>query len=509
MYLGWERPRFFTSTNYTTYIFGGNNMKKHIAIVGMASLLVLAAGCQDDSAKSDANKSNKGTSEVVNDAEGTAKATSGTATAAKGSEKEEIPYMTPTWTLTKQNATLLKNDAGKLEFVGTTENKNAATYSVVLRLTGDMKDAYLPGLELKFMTNEGETFTVYYRDLASIRMEKGAKYMVFDTEQEIGNSHVIRIDGNLYSSADEDFNTEDFSVDVKPSKKTWELEGTRFPITLNTKMNVTRKNDLGTVKITSFSSDDTSSNTITINGSVNVKEDAEETFYMPILQPQSGFYKVASLSPDKADNFYRSVDTTFSQEVQLDAPLQAGGMEDLYFSVLGETFAYNVRTGKEIKNPNISRMVQGQNGTDETDPNSPNGYVDAGGKIVYNAIEESQATYNKGSGQNSRVAFEYQTGGYKHMSFNIGAAKKAVADAPTYDVVVYGSDFTDEEGKEAKGKILAKKTVTKDTPLEKVDVDVTGQTKVTVFTTTTGEDSIFGHPSPFLPIIVSDVVLSK
>ncbi|PGK52262.1 hypothetical protein CN918_31215 [Priestia megaterium] len=484
-------------------------MKKHIAMASMATLLLIAAGCQDDNAASNSDKPLKGTSEVVSDSEGTAKATSGKATAAKGSKEEQIPYITPTWSLTKQTATLLENESGKIEFVGATEQKNAATYTVVLRATGELANASLSHMDIDFMTSEGKTFNINYMDLASIRMEHGSKYLVFDSEEEIADSHIVRLDGNFYDLNDDKHDENEFSIDVKPSKKTWELEGTRFPITLNTKINDTRKNDLGTVKITSISSDDTSSNKITINGSIKLKEDAESTLYMSALQPDTPYYYLNTLNPDTADNFYRNVDTTFSKEIELDAPLQAGGAENVYFSILGEAFAYNARTGKEIKNPTITRMVQGQNGTDETDEDRPDGYVDASGKRVYNAILESKSTYDLGDEEEGRLVFQYPTGGYSHLSFNIGAAKEADASAPTYEMVVYGSDFTDEEGKEPQGTILAKKTVSKDTPLEKVDVDVSGQSNITIFTTTTGKESIFGESKPYLPVILSDVNLKK
>jgi len=105
--------------------------------------------------------------------------------------------MTPILTLTKDHATLYKNETGSIEYVGSTENQNAANYSVALRATGDVVKADMKSMQFDLITNKGVSIDVRYSDLASVRVIKGEKYFVYDTEEEIGDSRIVRIDGTI------------------------------------------------------------------------------------------------------------------------------------------------------------------------------------------------------------------------------------------------------------------------------------------------------------------------
>lgn len=78
-------------------------------------------------------------------------------------------------------------------------------------------------------------------------------------------------------------------------------------------------------------------------------------------------------------------------------------------------------------------------------------------------------------------------------------------------MVVYGSDFQDMEDSGAKGTVLWKQTITKDTPFQPVKLDVSKQVNVTIFADTKVRDNGYSFVSdlPFLSLAVSDVILTK
>jgi len=483
-------------------------MKKTMLTAGFVALLLVAAGCQGKDAQSSAPTEKQTTQETKEKS------------APSPKTKDGMPYMTPILTLTKDHATLYKNETGSIEYVGSTENQNAANYSVALRATGDVAKADMKSMQFDLITNKGVSIDVRYSDLASVRVIKGEKYFVYDTEEEIGDSRIVRIDGtiagdDLDRSEDSAYEKGKFSVDIKPSKKTWELEGTKFPMTLHTMINDTRKNELGTVKILSIESEDTNSNSYIINGTITLKKDLEEKekVLFSALQPDIPFSEDGWIEPDEGDNFFRNAETSFTRSVDMNVPLAANQVEDLYFTVLGETFAYNVRTGKEIKNPDISRMpfaidtgaepknqIFGGSGVD--------GVLDVAKKCKYNVTEIYDYT-SLTPEEIRHVVMPYATGGYKTLTFNIGTDQDVPADGKPYEVVVYGSDFKDLDDSGAKGTVLWKKTITKDTPFQAVKLDVSKQAGVTIFADTKIRDNGYSFDLPFLPLAVSDVTLKK
>ena len=488
-------------------------LRKTISILGISAVALMASACQNDDAQDATNDKPK---EVSKETSGTVKEVSGEKNVSaekpsKEKEKEDnLTFVQTSFKVQQNITTLYKNEEGTVDYVGSNEGSESDKFKVLLRATGSLVDANINKGILRFITDDGTTFDIGTYNYDSVRMVDGDKYYVYDTDEDINGRKIVRIDGNLFENADSMYENETFSVDVKPSKKTMEIPDMKFPNPHDLVINDTRENDKAKITIEKIETPDIVSHEFTVVGTLELKEDTDVTPQMSYLQPELQKREIDDISTQNdSGTFYRNTKIRFTKTFDLDYTLGKDEMEDVYFTLEGELFAYNMRTGKEIKNPNITRMMLDSTGVNEDDW-LPDGFVDVSGKRVYNAIQLSHGTYDFGIGNPSRIVVPYEVGGYNKLTLDVGASEKATPTSRPYDLYVYGADFKDTEEGGLSGTVLAKKTITKDTPLEEMTVDIKGQSNVYLFVDTgikSGEEE--DKDENFLPIIFSNVTLEK
>jgi len=488
-------------------------LRKTISILGISAVALMASACQNDDAQDAANDTKK---EVSKEASGNVKEVSGekNVSAEKPSKEEakddNLVFVEPSFKVHKSLTTLYKNEEGTVDYVGTNDSSENKNFNIVLRATGSLVDANINKGILRLIADDGTHFDIGTYNYSSVRMIDGDKYYVYDTDEEIGDRKIVRIDGNLFENSDSMYEDKKFSVDIKPSKKTMEIPDMKFPNTVETVINDTRENDKAKIKIEKLETPDITTHEFTVVGTLELKEDANTVPEMSYWQPELQKREIDGISTlNDSDTFYRNTKIHFTKTFSLDYSLGKDEVEDVYFSLEGELFAYNIRTGKEIKNPNITRMMLDSTGINE-DEWLPDGFVDVSGKRVYNAIQLSHGTYDFGIGNSSRIRIPYDVGGYSKMTLDVGASEKATPTSRPYELYVYGADFNDDQEKGLSGTVLAKKTITKDTPLEEMTVDIKGQSNIYLFIDTgikSGEEE--DKDENYLPIIFSNVTLEK
>ncbi|MFP3726960.1 hypothetical protein U8V72_17430 [Priestia filamentosa] len=484
-------------------------LKKTMTILGLSALAISATGCQNEGTKEEKQTKQEETSpDSVGVASENYEDQNDGAEKVSSVNNQEIVFG-PEMKIKNEITTLFKNSEGTIDYVGFDPKNMNDNFTLVLQATGDLRKAEIDDTafsEFSFTLDDGSAIKVTHP--TSIRIKDEKKFYVFETEEPVQSRKVIKVEGTVYpTGTDLSAEREPFSVDVKSQKGTVTIPALSFPQATNVEVNDTRENDEAKVTLSNISTTSIEPGKIKVEGILEYKKDKEGMPRINFLQPDLMEFSSQFLKAENTNtNFARNTKVKFSNEFDLGNPLGKNQNENVYIAVEGQLFAYNVRTGKEIKNPDMTFMVR-ENEELAKSPEYPivDGFTDVKDNHLYDAVL-LKAIYSASEETDKYAKTTFGVGGYKTLKFKLGNPKEMANEKFSYDVYVYGSDFKVSEDGKTEGKVLLKKTVTNETALEDVEVDVSNQSNVTLFYVANGLKEAYTYKGS---LILSSVKLEK
>ena len=483
-------------------------MKK--ALVGWGIFLLLLTGCVKGEAESVNQEKIKGEEEAATveemDEEEVAEDTE--------EEIEEEAMLTAVPLTIKQiGEVLYENESGAVEFAGYGENEEGYLY-VVLKLSGELIKADDADLQLRVITDDSNSIIIDNKERSEIRPNgDNEEYHIYQTEEMASGKSIVRVDLSLSQGINGNFNEEHMNtVELSDTTKTTSIQGMEFiePSAINENPLV-RENDKMKITINYVDQLSVNYSKVLLAGSIEYKEDTDEQPMFNYLQPDGRASELRELRTNHSGGqLFKNTTIDFSEEVSLGYPLGKDALETLYFTIEDELFAINLKTGEELSDAAITAFQQIEEAEMDLDDKSIEGFVDVDGTRVYDAIQHTRGFSNDGIGTDNRTYYEYSVGGYNTLSLGIGAGQNQGNTGEKYDIYVYGDDFESVDGQDIpNGEPLYKKEVTTHTPLETIEVDVTGVQSIKVFIDSNIPSGVEDEEEKYIPIIISSVTVRK
>lgn len=415
---------------------------------------------------------------------------------------EDMIWTTSEMELTKSEVLIYKNEVGSVEFYGYRQNEEG-TFDVVLKHQGELTKADNTETQMRVILNDSNDFILDDDDRIEIRKFDDIEYHIYKSEDNVEGRKIVRVDLSLFEERNMITN------EIPQTEEVVKLNGIEFNQEEKKEEAFIRENEDMKITIQYVEPMDISFQTLQLVGSIEFKKDIEGKPKLTLFQPEMGISEIIDLETNNdGDTFYNGTAVDFVQNIDLPYPLGKNSIHSINFAIENELFAINLNTGEEMNEALITNFEQ--ENEQYLDKKTLEGFIDASGKRVYDAIQLSNPFFSHGVGTDSFAEFEYVVGGYNTLSFQLGAAHNETKTNQKYDIYVYGDGFSFPEGQnEPSGKILFSKQITSSTPLEEVSVDVSGVKNTTIFIDSNIPSGDENEEERYVPIIISDVKVQR
>lgn len=434
-------------------------------------------------------------------------------------DDKKTKWKTAPLTVSKHEIELYKNETGSVEFTGYSKDADGK-FLIVLKFTGLLKGANLHGrdeatsISVNVLQEDGQQFQLV--STHEVRFTEKEKYDIYRADNN-SDAKIIRMDVKLLMSSDaEERNYEETSVKVPDTKGTIEIAGTKnFSGKQKAFSPIERENEdmeiiINSIAIEPKESSETSEvqESLIISGEIKPKKDITSEISFMISQPQLQYFDIEQVGT-ALDNFMEGTTVDFQIETSLPLDqLSKDGVENFYFSIGQELYGINWSSKKQLKDIPLTMFIHRYGyGLDNR---IINGFVDVEGERVYDA---TQMTYfNDGKNSNYYI-FEIPVGGYKELSFRLGAGKNENTSDQPFTITVYGEDYyknanTNEKSINDDATILFEEEITNKTPLKKVSIKLKKHRKV-YLKVDHHENTINNHDFIPYPVIIEGMKASK
>lgn len=460
-------------------------------------LLITIVGCSQETTEKPKEKENREVKEVSTNHNDTEE------------KVEDIIWTLPEIELTKSEVVMYENEVGSIGFYGYRQNEEG-TFDVVLKYEEELTKADNTDMQMKVILNDSNDFVLDNDDRIEIRKFDNVEYHIYKSEDNVEGRKIARVDLSLFNDIDGNFNEENMvTIEIPQTEEVVKLNGIEFNQEEKKEEAFVRENEEMKITIQSVAPMDISFKTLQLVGNIEFKKDIEGKPELTLFQPEMGISEIIELETNnEGDTFYKGTTVDFVQNIELAYPLGKNSIHSINFTIGNELFAINQNTGEEM-NEGIMTNFEQENER-YLDKKTLEGFIDASGTRVYDAIQLTNPFFSHGVGTDSFAEFEYVVGGYDSLSFQFGAAQNESKTNQQYDVYVYGDDFSFEEGQiKPTGEVLFSKQIKSDTPLEEVSIDVSGVKKVTLFIDSNIPSGDENEEERYVPIIISEVRVQR
>ncbi|MDA1674485.1 hypothetical protein [Bacillus cereus group sp. TH152-1LC] len=421
----------------------------------------------------------------------------------------------------KRNVVIYENNKGKATFVGetiTTEGKILAA----IQLDGELKNATIPDINLKFITDTGKDVELSKSSFSGYRFEKDSTFLVYESGSSVDGTKIMRLDYSFNR------NENKFPVDVKSLTFKESTGTTKIPAvkmitnnnissnsnsnsnsntssssnasnntnTVADNLNIKKENDDYKLTINSISIDPSTSKKLTINGKIESKKDLTidngKYHYKRPFVHEEGKSNISV----KQSQLFAGIPVDFSMTVDSSIPFGKDNSSIINFDFDGIPFSFDAAKGKKYSAPIHLDELPIVDDKDRLEVLGLDGFTAVSGEKYYNGIQSDKGFWNHGvSDKYQRATFGYTLGKeFKTLKFKIGAGEKFKGQGGTYEVFVYGDDFDTKGDGNPTGTPLLHEQITSDSPMKDVTVDVTGVKHLYVYyhsNTIEHKDSLF------------------
>ncbi|MCU7667914.1 NPCBM/NEW2 domain-containing protein [Bacillus thuringiensis] len=440
-------------------------------------------------------------------------------------EVEQEMNLIEATSVNKRNEVLYENNKGKATFIGetiTTEGKILAA----IQLDGELKNATIPDINLKFITDTGKDVELSKSSFSGYRFDKDSTFLVYESGSSVDGTKIMRLDYSFNR------NENKFPVDVKSLTFKEATGTTKIPAvkmitntssisngntssnsnsntssssntssntntnTASDNLNIKKENDVYKMTINSISIDPSTSKKLTISGKIESKKDmtidnSKYHYKRPFVHEEG-----KSIISVKQSQLFASIPVDFSMTVDSSIPFGKDNSSIINFDFDGIPFSFDAAKGKKYSGPLHLDELPILDDKDRLEVLGLDGFTAVSGEKYYNGIQSDKGFWNHGvSDKYQRATLGYTLGKeFKTLKFKLGAGEKFKGQGGTYEVFVYGDDFDSKGEGNPKGTPLLHEQVTSDSPMKDVTVDVSGVKNLYVYyhsNTIEHKDSLF------------------
>ena len=458
---------------------------KKIGIAVLVASLALSAACSNSEETASEDKETKQTEKNTKNANTNTESQ----LEKEPQEQEEKESKSEEYTLieemdiAKRDEILYKNEKGSLILLGETLDPEGKLVAAV-KATGELKNIEINQLSMKFITNEGDEYTLDSGNLEDYRAKDNSLIWVFKSSLEVAGSSLKRMDYSLNGHVDE----EDAKVKTLMLKDTTATEVIpalkEIPYYDVPNMNITRENEDYKLNITSMSLDPEEAKDITFRGTIEPKKDMNFGEEFEAIRPALHEQVTTSIELPQSE-LYKGVPVDFTLSAHFKTPIGKDKGAIINFGTASMGFSVNAASGEEYKNNKPISLIDlpemyGTNGMGEI---PIEGYTDIGGNLYYNIIESSDPNWDWGVGDTSeRETIQYALGSnYKKLKVKIGAGSALKDSNGDYDFFIYGDDYNVEQDEEPTGTPLIHEKLKSNSPMKEYEVDVSNVNQLTIY----------------------------
>ncbi|PDZ93884.1 hypothetical protein CON36_36820 [Bacillus cereus] len=483
-------------------------MKKVGLAIMSLSLALGAAACSKEETVSKEETGKKPEKQVeVSKTETSKTDTSKTENPKKEVEKEM--NLIEATSVNKRNEVLYQNNKGKATLIGeaiTIEGKILAA----IQLDGELKNATIPDINLKFITDTGKDEELSKSSFSGYRFEKDSTILVYESSNKVDGTKIMRLDYSFNR------NENKFPVDVKsltfkeptgttniPAVKminttnvTNSSNNSSTTTTSNNNLDIKKENDDYKMTINSINIDPATSKKLTISGKIESKKDMtidnnKFHYKRPFVHEEGK----ASISV-KQSQVFAGIPVDFSMTVDSNIPFGKDNSSIINFDFDGILLSFDAAKGKKYSGPIHLEELPILDDKEQIEVLGLDGFTAVNGEKYYNGLQSEKPYWNHGvSDTYQRATFGYTLGKeFKTLKFKLGAGEKFKGQGGTYEVFIYGDDFDSKGDGNPTGTPLLHEQVTSDSPMKDVTVDVSGIKKLYVYyhsNTIEHKDSLF------------------
>lgn len=465
-------------------------MKKQLLAGVLTAMAVLGvAGCNKEESK---EKPKENATKVASEKKETTK--------EEKEVKESVSYVKSPLELIKQEQVIYESEKGKVSYIGYTEAE-LGEQKVALRYEGDMVDADEHDMAITFIASNNKTGVVSEQNKIETRVEGKSEVRLYTLSQKFVDMDFVRLDVVYERKSDGSplEGTGPKTFKLKPAEGHVKLEGSEEISPLLHTVNVKKEGKDGIVTIESIEVAKDSKK-LTVRGTFEPKKDLETPPVFSYLHPVTAVRGTGPLlvGTTVSQKLYSGTKSPIVEEIPLKDTI--GKKEAVvYFSVDNVVFAFDLNKGKELNELDMAKFPIVDNNQNEEDMGFF-GFKDVDGISHYNALHLSPSNFAFIS-EGAYGKYQFPVGGgYKTLSFDVGAAENKSTNNGEYVIQVYGDDYKLENNKIV-GTPIAEKKVTKNSKLENMKVDV-GDNQVITVVCKANKDEL-------TPILFSDVTLKK
>jgi len=458
---------------------------KKFGVAVLTVSLALTAACSNNEEAASEDKETKQTEETTKNTNITKKTEPEKEPQEQGEKESESEEYTliEEMDIAKRDEVLYKNEKGSLILLGETLDPEGKLVAAV-KATGELKNIKINQLSMKFITNEGDEYTLDSDNLEDYRAKDNSLIWVFKSSLEVAGSSLKRMDYSLNGHVDE----EDAKVKTLMLKDTTATEAIpalkEIPYYDVPNMNITRENEDYKLNITSMSLDPEESKDITFRGTIEPKKDMDFGEEFEAIRPAL-HEQVTTLIELPQSQLYKGVPVDFTLSAHFKTPIGKDKGAIINFGTATMGFSVNAASGKEYKNNKPISLIDlpemyGTNGMGEI---PIEGYTDIGGNLYYNIIESSDPNWDWGVGDTSeRETIQYALGSnYKKLKVKIGAGSALKDSNGDYDFFIYGDDYNVEQDEEPTGTPLIHEKLKSNSPMKEYEIDVSNVNQLTIY----------------------------
>jgi len=178
---------------------------KKIGVAVLTVSLALTAACSNNEEAASEDKETKQTEETTKNTNTTKKTEPEKEPQEQGEKESESEEYTliEEMDIAKRDEVLYKNEKGSLILLGETLDPEGKLVAAV-KATGELKNIEINQLSMKFITNEGDEYTLDSDNLEDYRAKDNSLIWVFKSSLEVAGSSLKRMDYSLNGHVDEE-----------------------------------------------------------------------------------------------------------------------------------------------------------------------------------------------------------------------------------------------------------------------------------------------------------------
>lgn len=384
------------------------------------------------------------------------------------------------FSVSKHNLELYRNEHGAISFAGYTMDAEGY-FTVVFHYTGALLSTKFV-YEYELLLANGEWMKLTHGNEKQIRVVDGELYQIFHFYKE-KPAPIQQIETRWLTDSRKESN-EPTTIDVKPVKQKQDIPAVQQQLTTkrfspivreSRDMKLTLKNMRREFQALDIFTVDWAvpRERFTFDWEVVAKKDLLDGLKFMLHQPEQVMDYMEDDFYVYGEQLYKGYMLAPINRVVIRHAVLRDYVPPLYFYFEKELFGIDLQSYKELKEVPLTPFLQRQFNYVRRDPLTKEGFVDAAGERVYEAI---QLTTTRGAQRRAQeFALKVPIGDYNKLHFRLGAGQNDKMLNQPYTIKLYGEDYYEDypiPKKNHHAKPLFEEQITHNTALTKHTVDV-------------------------------------